>query len=240
MAASSDGFRRRFGEVYQTQWVYGDGKIDLAEHMSRFTTVGTELAKSLGMENLKLDEGGFRMFRPLVSTDPVDTLFFLERYDDIRVWAGGEYEAQTSPIWMKVVLDDQDNEHTWLGEGSIMAEDSLGSPRAIDSNTLAIDWVTYEPTKKAALVDFPPLIHELSEAVAAQGLDRTSVRYFGMTTTAGPRLNYAHLWLEHASPSVLGEVLAWRQSAPELAEWRQRLHGVCGSIRSHHLFSQVG
>lgn len=240
MAASTDDFCRRFGEVHQTQWIYGDGEIDLAEHMSQLTAMGAELAKSLGLEELNLDEGGFRMFRPLVPTEPVDTLLFLERYDDIRVWAAGEYEAQISPVWMKFVLDDQDNAHTRLGEGHLMVEDSLGTPRVVDSDTLAIDWVTYEPTKKAALVDFPGLVHELSEAVEAQGFDQTSVRYFAMTTIAGPGLNYAHLWLEHASPGVLGQVLAWRQSAPELADWRNRLNAICGGLRSRHLLSQVG
>ena len=239
MTDSPDGFRRRFGEVYQYQWCYGDGSVDLVEHISGFTTAGATLARQLGMDEFKIDEGGFRLFRPLVHTQNVDTLVLLERYADIRVWAAGEYEAQTSPLWMKAVLDDQHNEHTWLGEGHIMADDALTPPKVLDADRLAIDWVTYEPTKLSALVEFPQLVQELTDAVASAGFDATTVRYFGMNTTAGPNLNLAHLWLEHTSPGVLGEVLAWRQSSPELADWRHRVSAAGGAVRSHHLLAQV-
>jgi hypothetical protein len=60
-----------------------------------------------------------------------------------------------------------------------------------------------------------------------------------MTTAAGPVLNYAQLWIEHESAAVLAEVLAWRQCAPELRDWRNRLDAMCGEIRAHHLITQV-
>lgn len=238
--SSEKNFCRQFGEVYQYQWFYGDGSVDLVEHVSTFTQVGAKLAEQFDLKELyKIDEGDFRLFRPLNPVENVDTLVLLERYDDLRVWAGAEYIAQRSPIWMGAILDDQDSEHTWLGEGYLMADDAIEPPKPFESDRISIDWVTYDPTKKAALVEFPKLVQELTEAVAAAGFDQTTVRYFGMTTTAGPGLNLAHLWLEHASPSVLGEVLAWRQSAPELADWRRRINAIGGSIRSHHLLSQV-
>ncbi|MCE7997535.1 MAG: hypothetical protein HEP70_01620 [Rhodobiaceae bacterium] len=236
---SQEGFRRRFGEVYQYQWLYGDGSVDLVEHTSKFTEVGAALAVELGMEDLKIDEGGFRLFRPLISQGNDDSLVLLERYDDIRVWAAGEYEAQTSHSWMSAILADQDNPSTWLGEGCILADDALTPPKKLNSSRIAIDWTTFDPTKKAALVEFPSLIQELTELLDAAGFSDTAVRYFGMTTTAGAFLNHAHLWLEHESPSVMGEVLAWRQSAAELHDWRNRLTKVSGTVRSHQLLVQV-
>jgi hypothetical protein len=239
MKTSDNRFHRRFGEVYQYQWCYSDGTVDLVKHISQFTEVGAALAVELGMEEFKIDEGGFRLFRPLVHTDNVDTLVLLERYEDIRVWAAGEYAAQTSPSWMQAILDDQDNAHTWLGEGYIMADDALSAPTLMDSDLISVDWVTFDPTKKSALVTFPDLAQELAEAVASAGFNQTAVRYFAMNTTAGSGLNLAHLWLEHDSPQIMGEVLAWRQSAPELAEWRQRLCVTGGRMVSHHLLTQV-
>ena len=43
----------------------------------------------------------------------------------------------------------------------------------------------------------------------------------------GTELNYAYLWLVLAAPAVLGEVLTWRQSAPELSDWRNHLNDMC-------------
>lgn len=237
--SSSEGFRRQFGELLQTVWLYGDGSVDLVENINALTQVGVQVAQELGMDDLHLDEGAWRLFRPLVSTVKTDTLMLLERYDDIRVWAAGEYEAQRSPVWMKWILDDEDNEHSWIGESQFMAEDTLDLSRELESDLIAIDWVTYEPTKRAALVDFPELVRELGETVAAAGFDQTRVRYFGMPTVAGGDAHLAQLWLEHSSPSVLGEVLDWRQNSRELADWRRRLNAVSGSIRSHHLLSQI-
>lgn len=232
-------FRRTFGEAYQINWVHGDGSIDLAAHISQFTEIGAAMAIELGMEDLGIDEGGFRLFRPL-NNDGRDTMLLLERYDDIRVWAAAEFEAQRSPVWMSAVVADADDPRTTLGEGFIMTDDALTPPRRLDADLICIDWLECDPTKKAALVEFPTLVQELTEAVEHAGLDETSVRYFAMTTTAGPLNNLAHIWLEHASPSVMGEVLSWRQSAPELEEWRQRFNALCGSVRSHHLLTQVG
>ena len=83
------------------------------------------------------------------------------------------------------------------------------------------------------------MVRDLTAVIEAAGFTETSVRYFAMMTAAGPALNYANLWLEHTSPAVLGEVLAWRQSAPELSDWRNQINKMCGDIRSHHLFTQI-
>lgn len=239
MVDTPDGFARRFGEVYQYQWIYSDGSLDLVEEISKVAEAGVVLSEQLGMQHLGIDEGGFRMFRPLLHVSDQDTLVLLERYESLSVWAAAETAAQTSPLWMGAILANQDNKHTWLGEGYHMLDDALDPPRELDSASISVDWVTYNPTKKVALVEFPQLVHELGVAAEQAGLTDTAVRYFAMTTAAGPGLNFAHLWLEHRSPAVLGEALAWRQSAPELHEWRNRLNGVCGDIRSHHLLTQV-
>jgi len=239
MQNSSDGFARRFGEVYQHQWIYGDGSIDLVAEIGKIAAAGIELAEQLGMQDLNIDEGGFRMFRPMNPENGMDTLVLLERYDNLQVWAAAECAAQTSTLWMKAILDNQSNEHTWLGEGSHMLDDALDAPRDISSDRIAVDWVCYNPTKQAALVDFPLLVRELSAVLHESGFDETAVRYFGMTTAAGPDLNLAHIWLEHSSAAVMGEVLAWRQSAPELRDWRHHLNSLHGEIRAHHMLVQV-
>jgi hypothetical protein len=240
MVDTADGFARRFGEVYQTQWFYGDGAVDLVEQLSKIAAAGVELAEILGMQHLKIDEGGFRVFRPLVPESTQDTLLLLERYDNLQVWASAESAAQTSPLWMKAILEEQANAHTWLGEGSHMLDDALDPPHEITADLISVDWITYEPTKQVALVEFPQLVRELAVEVARAGFSQTSVRYFGMTTAAGADLNLAHIWLEHASPGCMGEVLAWRQSAPELRGWKRRLEACCGSVRSHNLLTQIG
>lgn len=238
MKAANGEFARRFGELYQTQWVYGDGTVDLVAEIEKITEAGEVLAAQLGMAEV-MDEGAFRMFRPLLHTSTMDTLLLLERYESLAVWAVAETAAQTSPLWMGAILANQDNEHTWLGDAQHMLDDALDLPRKLNTDWISVDWTAYDPTKKAALVEFPDLVRELTTAINDAGFSETAVRYFAMTTAAGPALNYAHLWIEHVSPAVLGEVLAWRQSAPELTDWRMRLNGMCGEIRSHHLLTQI-
>lgn len=230
-------FARRFGEVYQYQWIYGDGSVDLVSEIAKIAEAGEVLAEQLAMEHVM--EDAFRMFRPLLHTSTTDTLLLLERYESLAVWAVAETAAQTSPLWMAAVLANQDNDRTWLGDAHHMLDDALDPPRELKTDRLSVDWTVYDPTKKAALVEFPDVVGELTEAMDAAGFSETAVRYFAMTTAAGPALNHAHLWLEHASPAFLGEVLAWRQCAPELRDWRNRLNRMCGEIRSHHLLTQV-
>jgi len=237
MTVSNNGFSRRFGELYQTQWIHGDGAVDLVTEIAKIAAAGEILAAELGMEEVM--EDAFRLFRPLLHTSTTDTLLLLERYESLAVWAVAETAAQTSPLWMSAILANQDNQQTWLGDAYHMLDDALDPPRELQTKKLSVDWTVYDPTKKAALVEFPEMIRELAVAVADAGFTDTAVRYFAMTTAAGPALNYAHLWLEHASPAVLGEVLAWRQSAPELQDWRNRLNKVCGSIQSHQLLVQI-
>ncbi len=232
-------FRRRFGEAYQTHWVYGDGSVDLVEEISKFTEMGGALAASMGLEDLKIDEGGFRLLRPLITSQPVDTLLLLERYDNIGVWATGEMAAQTSPVWMQGVLANAENKSTWLGDGYIMVDDANTPARTLATDRISVDWMTFDPSKKAALVDFPDIIDELAQETEAQGFNETAVRYFAMTTASGIGQNFAHLWIEHTTPALMGEVLAWRQSAPELADWRRRLNALAESVVSHHLLTQV-
>ena len=57
-----------------------------------------------------------------------------------------------------------------------MLDDALDAPVNLDSESIPVDWVTYDPTKKAALVDFPELILELASAVAQAGFIETAVR----------------------------------------------------------------
>ena len=239
MVDTVDGFARRFGEVYQYNWVYGDGSVDLVNEIGKIAQAGVVLANQLGMHDVGMEGDAWRMFRPMLHKESRDTLVLMERYDNLEIWAAAERAAQTSPLWMGAILANQDNEHTWLGEGQLMLDDALDPPRKLDSQSISVDWVTYDPPKKAALVDFPEMVRELANAVEQAGFSETVVRYFGMPTIAGAGLNHAHLWLEHASPSVLGEVLAWRQSAPELHDWRRKLDHVCGAIVSHNLLNQV-
>jgi hypothetical protein len=140
---------------------------------------------------------------------------------------------------MSAILANQDNAHTWLGDAYHMLDDALDPPGELRADRISVDWTVYDPTKKAALVDFPEMVRELTSAIGHAGFTETTVRYFAMTTAAGPALNHAHLWLEHASPAVLGEVLAWRQSTPALMDWRNRLNQICGEIQSHQLLTQV-
>ena len=239
MTAKPAQFARRFGEVYQYQWLYSDGAVDLVAEVNKIAQAGVVLAEQLGMQDVGMHDDAWRMFRPLLPQDNVDTLLLLERYKDLEVWAAAERAAQTSPLWMEAILANQDNEHVWLGHASQMLDDALDAPRPLDSQQICVDWITYDPTKKAALVEFPNLVRALKDAIEGAGFTDTAARYFAMTTAAGADLNLAHIWLEHASPAALGEVLAWRQSAPELKEWRTTLHNVGGEIRSHHLMAQV-
>lgn len=237
MTSDNDGFARRFGELYQTQWIYGDGSVDLVSEIAKIAAAGETLAGQLGMEEVM--EGAFRLFRPLLHTQTTDTLLLLERYESLAVWAVAETAAQTSPLWMSAVLANQDNNHTWLGDAYHMLDDALDVPRELTTDHLSVDWTVYDPTKKVALIEFPKMVRELAGHIVEAGFEDTAVRYFAMTTAAGSALNYAHLWLEHVSPAVLGEVLAWRQSAPELHDWRIRLNAICGEVISHQLLTQV-
>ena len=222
-------FARRFGELYQTQWIYGDGSVDLVAEIAKVAEAGEKLAGQLGMEEVM--EGAFRLFRPLLHTHTVDTLLLLERYESLTTWAVAETAAQRSPLWMTAILNNQDNTNTWLGDAYQMLDDALDEPCEVRANNISVDWTVYDPTKKAALVEFPEIISELATHIAEAGFTSTAVRYFAMTTAAGSALNYAHLWLEHPSPAVLGEVLAWRQTAAQLQDWRTRLNNMCGDIR---------
>lgn len=237
MTGDNDGFARRFGELYQTQWIYGDGTVDLVAEIAKIAEAGETLAGELGMEEVM--EGAFRLFRPMLHLSTTDTLLLLERYESLSVWAAAETAAQTSPLWMSAILANQDNNKTWLGDAYQMLDDALDPPRSIEVERISVDWTVFDATKKAALVEFPGMIRELTEYVNAAGFDETAVRYFAMTTAAGPALNYAHLWLEHSSPAVLGEVLAWRQSSAELQDWRYRLNQMCGEVCSHQLLTQI-
>ena len=91
MTASNEGFSRRFGELYQTQWVYGDGSVDLVSEIATIAEAGEVLAGQLGMQEVM--EGAFRLFRPLLHTGTSDTLL-LERYESLAVWAVAETAAQ--------------------------------------------------------------------------------------------------------------------------------------------------
>ena len=237
MATASGKFARKFGELYQTQWIYGDGTVDLVAEIAKIAEAGEILAEQLGMEQVM--EGAFRLFCPLLHNSTADMLLLVERYESLSEWAAAETAAQTSPLWMSAILANQDNEHTWLGDAYHMLDDALDPPAKLDSERIAVDWTVYDPTKKVALVEFPNLVRELTVAIAEAGFSQTAVRYFAMTTAAGPALNQAHLWIEHSSPSVLGEVLAWRRSARELSDWRNRLNQVCGAVMSHQLLTQV-
>lgn len=237
METNTGEFARRFGELYQTQWIHGDGTVDLVSEIAKIAAAGHVLAEELGMQDVM--EDAFRLFRPLLHTSQADTVLLLERYESLAVWAIAETAAQTSPLWMGAILANQDNEKTWLGDAYQMLDDALDPPRKLSTNLISVDWTVYDPSKKAALVEFPAMIRELTSALETAGFKETAVRYFAMTTAAGPALNYAQLWIEHASPAVLGEVLAWRQSAPELNDWRNRLNTMCGEIRAHHLLTQI-
>ena len=237
MATASDKFARKFGELYQTQWVYGDGTVDLVAEVKKIAEAGEVLAEQLDMEQVM--EGAFRMFCPLLHNSTTDTLLLVERYESLSVWAAAETAAQTSPLWMSAILANQDNERTWLGDAYHMLDDALDPPAGLDSDRIAVDWTVFDPTKKAALVEFPELVRELTAAITEAGFSQTAVRYFAMTTAAGPALNHAHLWIEHTSPSVLGEVLAWRRSGRELRDWRNRLNQISGAVKSHQLLTQV-
>lgn len=236
MTTGNEGFARRFGELYQTQWIYGDGNVDLVAEIAKIAAAGEVLAEQLGMQEVM--EGAFRLFRPMLQTK-ADTLLLVERYESLAVWAVAETAAQTSPLWMSAILANQDNTQVSLGEAYHMLDDALEPPRDLAAQTISVDWTVFNPTKKAALVDFPVLVQELSERLEAAGFQDTAVRYFAMTTAAGPALNYANLWLEHASPAVLGEVLAWRQSEAELQDWRNRLYKMCGEVENHNLLTQI-
>ena len=114
MTTTDSEFARRFGELYQTQWIYGDGSVDLVAEVAKIAAAGEILAGQLGMEEVM--EGAFRLFRPLLHTNATDTLLLLERYESLAVWAAAETAAQTSPLWMSAVLANQDNKQTWLGD----------------------------------------------------------------------------------------------------------------------------
>ena len=237
MTDTQAGFARRFGELYQTQWIYGDGTVDLVGEIAKIAAAGEVLASQLGMEEVMAH--AFRLFRPMLHAEAKDTLLLLERYESLSVWAEAETAAQTSPLWMSAILANQDNNQTWLGDAYHMLDDSLDPPPALTTDFISVDWTVYDPTKKVALVEFPQMVQELANQVKTAGFDGTVVRYFAMTTAAGSALNYAHLWLEHSSPATLGEVLAWRRSAIEMQDWRNRLDAICGEIKAHHLLTQV-
>jgi hypothetical protein len=230
---------RKFGEVIQAQWVHGDGSIDLIEHMGQFTEVGTALAKAVGMDDLDLDDGGFTTYRPLVHNDLSgfgDTLLFVERYADLTIWAAAECVAQRSEDWMRVVVADAADARTRLGEAWLMADDSRHAVRPLAGSPEALEWLTFDPGKHAALVTLPPLVAELADAMQDE---EVSVRYLHMTTSAGTGVDLAHLWIDYASPATLGERLAWRRRSPELADWRRRVAAVTGSVRAHQLLARA-
>ena len=235
MSSSPPGFSRRFGEVLHYQWAHGNGAVDLVEALQVGLAAGNAITESAG-----LGTGGFRLLRPLTTEQGSDSIVWLERYADYHAWATTEIAAQRSPEWMGMILAGQQNlELSWLGESHAMVEDTLGEDVPPQHKRVAIDWTTYDTTKLAALTTFPELTQELAEAARKAGFTESGVRYFGMPTSAGRDLNLAHVWIEHPSPSVLGEFLGWRQASPELADWRQRLRQAGGEPRSHHLLSQV-
>ena len=236
---TTDGFRRPFGELLHYGWFTSDGEVDLAATFGGMVAHAATVATELGMEDLGLDHGGWRLFRPLNPPTNEDTLMLLERYDDIRIWAAGEYAAQTSPLFMQMIVANEDNPHTFQGESHFMADDTPDSPGSLAVDRISVDWVTFDCTKRAALLDLPPLIAELGVGLKQAGFDDISTRFFGMLTSGGPDINLGHLWIETPSPARLGEVLAFRQSAPELADWRNRLNGACGGIRRHTLLTQI-
>ena len=236
----SKRFRRSFGAIHHYAWLESDGSLDLPALVGQMTETASAIADSLGMEDLGLADGAWRLFRPLVSTGVIDTVMLLESYDDIRVWAAGEYAAQRSPDFMEMILAEQDNPHTKIGESHFMAEDSIHDPSPVTTNRICVDWTTFEPTKKAAMIDFPELAAELSEAFTGAGFVDLAVRYFGMLTSAGRDGHLAQLWIEHSSASAMAEALAWRQSDPALGDWRRRLNAVAGDVRTHQLLQQIG
>ena len=228
-------FSRRFGEVLHYQWAYGNGSFDLAEALEAGLAAGNAITESAG-----LGTGGFRLLRPLTTEQGSDSLVWLERYADYHAWATTEITAQRSPEWMGMILAGQQNtDLSWLGESHAMVEDTLGEDVPPQHERVAVDWTTFDPTKLAALTTFPELVQELGDLARKAGFTESGVRYFGMPTSAGRDLNLAHIWIEHPSPSVLGEFLGWRQASPELADWRQRLRQAGGEPRSHHLLWQV-
>ena len=235
MQQGTEGFRRRFGEVLHYQWIYGDGSFDLAERVTGSVGHADELAGSIDHE-----PGGFRLFRPLSATSAAhDTVLWLERYDDVRAWAAMELTAQHSERWMQMVVAGERTDRSWLGESSVIVEDTLADPRPVPGERIAVDWTVYDPSKLAALVELPALVNELADAMADAGYIDASVRYFAMPTSAGHDLNLAHIWIEHPTPAALGEVLAWRHSAPELNDWRQRFRAAAGPATAAHPLWQV-
>ena len=44
--------RDGFGELYQTQWIYGDGSVDLVYEIVKIAQAGEKLAEELGMEEV--------------------------------------------------------------------------------------------------------------------------------------------------------------------------------------------
>jgi len=237
---NDSGFARRFGEAYQYTWVYGDGSVDLGALGAGLSAMLAEQAAAAGFD-ISTDHDGemFQYFRPLIQRGEHDAMLILERYPDLTVWAGGECLAQRSPGWMQWVLGQQDDPHTWLGDGCIMLDDALSPPKALPGPVIAMDWITVDGGKKAALVDIPQMAQELTESLDAEGFTETSVRCFGMNTIAGPWLNHAHILLEHSSTHAMAEVLAWRQSSPKLSAWRQKLRDVAGAPVSHELFVKI-
>jgi len=234
-------FARRFGEAYQYTWVYGDGSVDLGALGAGLSAMLAEQAAAAGFD-ISTDHDGemFQYFRPLIQRGEHDAMLILERYPDLMVWAGGECLAQRTPGWMQWVLGQLDDPHTWLGDGSIMIDDAKSTPVALSGPVVAMDWITIDAGKKAALVDIPELAQDLTEAIAAEGYTETSVRCFGMTTIAGPWLNHGHILLEHSSVQAMSEVLAWRQSSPKLGAWRQKIRDLAGDKVQHELFVKIG
>ena len=84
---------------------------------------------------------------------------------------------------MSAILANQDNEHTWLGDAYHMLDDALDPPGELLTDRISVDWTVYDPTKKAALVEFPEMVRELSSAIDAAGFTETSVQYFAISVT---------------------------------------------------------
>ena len=234
-AAISDGFTRKFGNVYHYAWLEGVPGTDFHETSKNVAAFAGNLAKELGVSGAF----GFQVFQSLNSINPHGEALWLEKYEDIQAWAMAELAAQRSSTWMAMILGSEHAQTSVNGESNAIIDDSLSECERIESETLSIDWTVLSPSKLEALISLPPLVEEFSEIMRSAGHSDSTVRFLGMTTSAGAEPNLGHFWIESPTPTCMAELLSWRQTAPELKVWRHKLASVCREIKSHHLLTRI-
>ncbi len=221
------GFRRAFRDVYHTSWFYAKGETDVLESALRTTEMVHANNEFPGV---------LHFYKPLLTTDLVDSLLMVEKYEDFHAWTAAEVWGQTSPGYFDALVSLQSKQEVSVANTQVMVEDTLDASYGPLQPHGCVQWSVYRAPIAEALFKLPTVAVELEQTLHQAGFQNCKVRYFGMPSGTGSNRNLAHLWIEFTDVHAALDATLFQEGSAQMRAWRKQLRHAVTSIERRNLF----